>query len=263
MQKIAVHLASEPKFIAFMGNPQPLDFVLVDQEWLLSIYLPGRTKKYDDSAVGASHSSLCAVKSHDMVRRLLMDKQSWANAWWRKNRPDVVRIAADMVLECHPNEQRRIEGSLAPLPNADAETMKHRQDLANFFATRQKLLSVAKSAIDTQHGLAKKLVVAINQDSEVVVPKELESVVNEISELDEIRSSAKELLNNCKLNDAAIRLLDTLLLLVPKSTTGELYMLHNEDMFDVMDLDQNDEEGDNSEDEDGRHTSQQTGVGQC
>lgn len=208
---------------------------------------------------------ICTCAKLEVALHLLISKQTWANAWWRKNRPETVRRAAAMVLECHPNEQQRIEGSLAPLPSADDKTMKRRQDLANLFATRQKLLSLTKSAIDTQHGLAKKLVVTINQDSEVVVPKELKTVVDEISELDEIRSSAKEILNNCKLNDAAVQALDTLLLLVPKSANGELYMLDNEDMFDVMDFDQQDEEaqGVESEDEDGMHTSRQTQIDQC
>lgn len=69
VQIIAVHLASEPKFIAFMGNPQPLEFVLVDQEWLVAIYLPGRTKKYDDSAVSAWFARGVQSSSDDLHMR--------------------------------------------------------------------------------------------------------------------------------------------------------------------------------------------------
>ena len=39
---LAVHLASEPKFMTFMQTKQPLEHVSMNKEWLASVYVPGR-----------------------------------------------------------------------------------------------------------------------------------------------------------------------------------------------------------------------------
>ena len=54
---LAVHLASESAFIDYMKNPGDLSDVIISNQWLASVYLPGRTTYWPAFKVSLRHFS--------------------------------------------------------------------------------------------------------------------------------------------------------------------------------------------------------------
>lgn len=44
---LAVHLASESAFLEYMKNPGDAADIIIPQQWLATVYLPGRTHFYN------------------------------------------------------------------------------------------------------------------------------------------------------------------------------------------------------------------------
>ena len=161
------------------------------------------------------------------------------------HRADVVQRAAQIYESVKPGTRSTsIEGILAPLPTNDAKTQQRRENLFKVQATRQKLLMLTKDMTDTQHGLAKSLVVRIDEATEPGSTAEMSTLLQELALLDQVKASTKSALSASKLNKTGIAVLDELLLLVPENKhKGLLYILFDDEMFPVYETEGEDEPG--------------------
>ncbi|KAI7226472.1 hypothetical protein KC330_g8807 [Hortaea werneckii] len=213
---LATHLASEPKFIKFMQNPQPLEHVTLNRAWLAAVHLPGRYEKFTKFEV-------------------------WYSKWYSGEkgagfRLNIIRRGAELVLAATGTGtlQQHIETTLADLPLNDAETQVRRDALFEVQNTRQKLIDMAKRVTDTQHGLAKELYNQINSGADEGSEDPIQSTVQELGVLEQLKASTKSVLSDSALNAAGVKVLDDLLTSVPDDEDfGVLYLLEADQMFPV------------------------------
>lgn len=124
---------------------------------------------------------------------------------------------------------------MAPLPSNDDKTATRRENLFKVQSTRSKMIEATKSITDTQHGLAQALITTISKDFDDQNSAEREDLVAELSQLDDVKTSAREVLEASSLNKAGIEVLDGLLKLVVADTTlGVLHQLSNNDQFPIF-----------------------------
>lgn len=58
VEKLAFHIACEPRFHKFMQNPSDYDDILMNKEFLAAVYLPGSTKAYGAITVSTMSSRI-------------------------------------------------------------------------------------------------------------------------------------------------------------------------------------------------------------
>jgi hypothetical protein len=147
----------------------------------------------------------------------------------------VLERASEIASACIAPGQSAIKGSMAPLPLNDDKTAARRENLFKVQTTRSKMIEATKSITDTQHGLAQALITTISKDFDDQHSAEREDLVAELSQLDEVKTSAREVLEASSLNKTGIEVLDGLLKLVVADTTlGILHQLSNDDQFPIF-----------------------------
>ena len=131
--------------------------------------------------------------------------------------------------------QSSIKGSMAPLPLNDKETAVRREGLFKVQTTRSKMIEVTKSITDTQHGLAQTLITTISKEFDNYDSAERDALVAELSQLDEVKISTREVLEASSFNKMAIKVLDGFLeLVVPDEKLGILHQLSDDDQFPIF-----------------------------
>lgn len=97
------------------------------------------------------------------------------------------------------------------------------------------MVEATKSITDTQHGLAQALITTISKDFDDQASAEREELVDELSQLDEVKTSAREVLEASSLNKTGIEVIDGFLKLVDADTKlGVLHQLGDDDQFPIF-----------------------------
>jgi hypothetical protein len=97
------------------------------------------------------------------------------------------------------------------------------------------MIELTKNLTDTQHGLAQTLVATISKEMDAQSSAERDALVAELSQLDDVKTSARETLETSSLNAMGIVVLDNLLKqVVADSDLGTLYQLSDNDQFAIF-----------------------------
>ena len=128
--------------------------------------------------------------------------------------------------------QSSIKGTTAPLPKNDDKTSGNRENLFRIQSTRSKMMELTRNLMDTQHALAGTLVDTVHKVMDSETSSERDNLVEELTSLDTVKASAKEILMTSHLNAAGLEVLDEFLELVPPHADfGTLYQLDVGDQF--------------------------------
>jgi len=147
----------------------------------------------------------------------------------------VLERASEIASACIAPGQSSIKGSQAPLPLNDKKTAVRRDNLFKVQTTRSKMIELTKSLTDTQHGLAQTLVATLSKEMDTQGSAERDALVAELSQLDDVKASAQDVLEASSLNAMGILVLDNLLkLVVANSELGTLYQLSDDDQFAIF-----------------------------
>lgn len=143
--------------------------------------------------------------------------------------------AIEVASACIAPGQSSIKGSMAPLPLNDTKTAARRESLFKVQTTRSKMIEVTKSITDTQHGLAQALITTISKEFDDQHSPERDDLVAELSQLDEVKASTREVLEASSFNSMGLEVLDGFLrLVVPDKKLGILHQLSDDDQFPIF-----------------------------
>lgn len=131
--------------------------------------------------------------------------------------------------------QNSIKGTIAPLPENDDKTAGLRQNLFQIHATHSKLKELTRNLTDNQHGLSVALVDILHKAIDDTTSGDRDDLVKELTALDTVKSSAKEVLMKSRFNDTGLKLLDGFLELVPEhEKCGILSQLNESEQFPIF-----------------------------